>query len=634
MRILNTLFVLILGAAFAYGGARIAMETAIPTFQSWQAMKSWKAASATLLSVAGSENSTEASYRYTASGVEYRNDRVYLASFKDNIGSYHQDLYQHLLRLQRNHQPVTIWYNPENPNQSVIDRDMRWGLFALMAAFCSVFILIGLTLGYASLRTCGGTRSDLKKPSLAELRRQWRQKQADSNYRESFFAFVEQQAEELKKQPPNTGMAVVQNSADLKPWLNKKAWQTHRIRSNAKTSLYATWAFAILWSGISSPVLFVLGDEIRQENYAVLIALLFPLVGLVLLIMAWNKTRAWRRFGIIELEMDPFPGSIGGHVGGSLQVDKPSDSHTRYKIELECVYSYESGSGEDRSRQESVKWAEAGFAKTESTGQGVRLKFRFDVPEDLPEADIEQKDAYHFWRLKVSSNGETLALNREYIIPVFKTHAQSKFIRHDNSAEAEERRKELAEASQAAIDRGDFASTPLSQVFRYKNMGSKQIFYYPMFRNKVLTLVALIFAGGFDFAAIAINQNFGGDGIIGIVMFIFSLPFALVGLLASIASIYLPFNNLTVTLAGRKITALRRLLFIPIKYDQIRCDELRNIEVKSNGSTGQGVKQIKHHKLIAQTKNLKKVTVAEDIDGEELAHQLKGFIGSRLGLTL
>ena len=117
-------------------------------------------------------------------------------------------------------------------------------------------------------------------------------------------------------------------------------------------------------------------------------------------------------------------------------------------------------------------------------------------------------------------------------------------------------------------------------------------------------------------------------------MFIFSLPFALVGLFASIAVIYLPFNNLTTTIftqgVERKIKTLRRLFIFPIKYNVTQASEIKKIEVKSSGSTGQGVKQIKHYKLIAHTQTFKKVTIAEDIDGEDLAHQLKDFMSKRL----
>ncbi len=631
MRIVNTIFGLLIGIAFATGGVVIAMQTAIPTYQSWHSMQSWRSGIATLGSLSGSDNNTAANYRYSVNGIDYQNDRVYVSPVNDNIGSYHQDLYRHLQSLKSNNQPVTIWYNPADPAQSVIDRDMRWGLFALMSGFCAIFILAGLGICYGALRSAS-TASPPRRPSMTELRRQWRQKQPVSDNSESFFAFLQQQAEH-SRQPPAMKEKPAYSATNRSPWLERKQWRDNRIRSGAKASLYAIWAFAVLWNAISSPILFAFEDELKRGNYAVLIGALFPIVGLILLIIAWKKTRAWQRFGIIELRMDPFPGSIGGHVGGSLLLKNVSDLHTPYKIVLECVYSYVSGSGKNRSRRENVKWAEQGVAAANASGRGVRLEFRFDVPENLPEADIAQRGDYYFWRLGVSAELAGINLDRQYNIPVFNTGTQSRAIRHDISAQAAEIHHNQTIASQEAVNRGDFATTPLAKAFEYTRRNNSHIFYYPMFRNKLLTLLALIFAGGFDFAAYSINSSFGDGNIMNIIMLVFSLPFAVVGLIATIAVIYMPLNNLRVTLANRNITVLRRLFIFPIQYHTIAAPDIQNITIKSTGSTGQGVKQIKHYNLIAHGRNGKKVNIAEGIDGEVPAGQLRDFIGRQLGIT-
>ena len=626
MRLFGTLFGMAFGLLFAAAGLFVAQQTVIPTYLSWLAMQDWRATSAVLLSVSGSENSTEASYRYQVDGVEYQGDRVYVAEFNDNIGSYHQDFYQRLRQMKEQGVPVSIWFDSDSPGQSVIDRDMRWGLFALMTGFCSVFILIGLGVCLANIRGAFAPKKASKRSSLSQLREEWKQ----SKTSDSFFEFIQQKSTDLAEQ----SVKQTQSGAHLLPWLNKKEWRNNRIRSSAKTGLYFMWGFAILWSGISSPILFVLEDEINQENYAVLIALLFPLIGLLMLYKAWQMTREWIHFGVIELELDPFPGSIGGHVGGSLLITKTIDFRAPYNIELECVYSYMSGSGDNRSRRENIKWSEQGFAKAEATGRGLRLEFRFDVPEDLPEADVDQTNSYYFWRLRLSAEVDGIELRRDYNIPVFMTRTQSKYVRHDNSGQAAELRKEQAMVSAVAINRGDFAQTALARAFRYEDTGQEQIFYYPMFRNKLLTLFALIFAGGFDFAGVSINREFGSDGFMAIGMLIFSLPFLLVGIIATIALIYLPLNNLRVTLANRRITAMRRLLFIPIQYHSINGYDIRNIEIKSNASTGSGAKQIKHYQLIVHGKHGQKFTIAEGIDGEDIAGQLKDFIAKRLGLAV
>lgn len=629
MRIISALFGLLIGGAFAFGGIQISLETAVPMYQSWQEMQSWQPTTATLLKISGSSNNSEATYQYSVYGVDYQNDRVYVSTVKDNIGSYHQEMVDQLNWLKKNGQSVPIWYDPNNPQQSVIDREMRWGFFALNVGFCSIFIIIGLLVAIASIFSSKSKSHNSAKPSLLQTRRQWKQHQKENSSDISFMDYAKDIFQQQKDQQHTVNDTPVAPRGS-QPWLEKKEWRSQRIRSGAKKSMMFMWGFAIVWNAISSPILFVLEDEIDKGNHAALIALLFPLVGLFLIRKAWQSTQEWQRFGVIELEMDPFPGSIGGHVGGSLMIKNFDDRNAKVKVELECVYSYMSGSGDNRSRRESIKWAEGGFAKVAAAINGVQVRFRFDVPDKLPESDITQSDSYHFWRLKVVSDLAGADLNREYNIPVFRTQREARHVRHDISSQVEEVREEQAIKSQVAVSMGDFSSTALARSVIYKNKGNEDVFYFPMFRNKVLTVFALIFAGGFDFAAFSINAGFSSGGAMAIGMMIFSIPFALVGLFATIACIYLPFNNLTTTLQNRNVKTRRCWLFIPIKMNFIRGDEIKGIEVKSTGSTGQGVKQIKHYKLMVKTKTFDTVTIAEDIDGEDLAHQLKDFICKKL----
>ena len=61
-------------------------------------------------------------------------------------------------------------------------------------------------------------------------------------------------------------------------------------------------------------------------------------------------------------------------------------------------------------------------------------------------------------------------------------------------------------------------------------------------------------------------------------------------------------------------------------------DEVRRLELDRTGSTGQGVEKIEHYKIVAHASNARKVTIAEDLDGEELARQFMGYLASRMGV--
>ena len=175
---------------FAAGGAFIASETAVPLFVDWQAMQGWQAHTAVLQSVSGGDSSTEATYRYEWHGRTFQNDRVHVAAFNDNIGSYQRKLQDRLDKLYRNKQPVTIYVDPTDPRQSVIDRDMRWGLAVLVTGFCAIFLLIGVVVIYASLSPSRSPK--FKAPKIADLRREFELKQKDESFNQSFLEFLQQ----------------------------------------------------------------------------------------------------------------------------------------------------------------------------------------------------------------------------------------------------------------------------------------------------------------------------------------------------------------------------------------------------------------------------------------------------------
>jgi hypothetical protein len=418
--------------------------------------------------------------------------------------------------------------------------------------------------------------------------------------------------------------------------LKNPRWQTGKIRSNAKRGMYFMWGFAIFWNLISSPILFVLGDELKQENYPALLALLFPAVGIFLLKKAWDLTREWRRFGVIELELDPFPGAINGHVGGSVLIKDIYDGGHRFNVELACAYSYVSRSGKNRSRHENILWSEKGIAHASidasPSGTGTRLSFRFNVPDNLPESDVELTGNYHLWRIKLSADIPGVNLDRDYIIPVFRTEDRASSIHHDLSDQAAANRAKTAEAAQMALSAGQLDQTALSRSVRFSDQGGVSRFYYPMFRNKALTLFSSVFAAGFGFASYSMISDFGA-GVMGVVIMIFSIPFVIIGLVAAIATIYLPLNNLKVVIGNGTLQVTRRLFIIPIRRYQVANYDVTRLEVARSGSTGQGSRKVMHFKISAHTKDQKKITIAEDVDGEDLANAFKGFLERKLGIA-
>lgn len=629
MRRLLILPGLLFGLMFTGGGYFIAEETAWPMWQTWKDANHWQPVTARLLAIHGSDTDSRADYQYDYGGSSYQGNRVSLAGFKDNIGSYHRDIQDRLRQVLRDGGLLQIWVNPDYPSQAVIDRDMRWGLFALVSGFCSTFALIGLLVVLASLRSLGKS-PEPGRPRLWEMRKAWKQAQGTDGNTQSFVEFCEQHYA-----PDDTA-----DNSDTPPadWRARKGWEQAVIRSDAGKSQWFYWIFCVLWNAVSTPLLFVLPGEVSGGNYAALFGLLFPLVGLILLYMAILRSLEFRRFGRVLLHMDPYPGAIGGHVGGYLQLTRLDYQHAsearELSVKLECVYSYVSGSGKNRSRREKIKWAEQGRPRVARAAEGVNLEFRFGVPADLPQADVEHSGAYHFWRLTVNADIPGVDLGRSYNIPVFATGATSNHGQHDISAQVAARRQQESDAARLAIGSGKFDIEGLSRALRFSNEGDRIRMRYPMFRNKLLTLFAAIFGGGFGFACYSMAEMASDGGLFGAFIFVFAIPFFLVALVASIAALYLPFNNLRVDIRQGEASVLRRWLIIPIYRRRLQRGDIRHLELKRSGSTGQGVDKIEHFKIRAEDANGSKVTLAEDIDGEDVALHFRDYLAQRLGVAV
>ena len=616
------LFGTIIGLMFLLMGLYIMGETVVPTYNVWRAMQQWQPIKGNLMQVKHFDNDTQAIYSYKVNGQLFESQKVYVATFKDNIGSYHQNLYNKLVEQYRTSKPVTVWYNTQDPQQAVLDKNMRWGLFSLASGFCSIFVVIGAMIVYFSLV---GKIQTAKARSLTQLRQDWQQNNSSAAVQENFMEYVIQHRHE--KMSGQSQMSALRGDS---PWRQNKKWLNNQIQSNAKSAFVGAWIIMLFWNGISSPILFKFAEEWHKQNYAIALALVFPLIGVYLIYYAVTTTLEWVRFGKLTFVMDPFPGAIGGNVGGHVDINHLKEMRTQYKVELECVYSYVSGSGKNKSRSELVKWAEAGTAKINATGQGVRLSFRFDIPSELPESSIKQTGDYYFWRLKLNADLPGVDLNRTYNIPVFSTGQHSQYVDYDISAQAQQVRAKAAQISQSSVQRGAFHETALKKSLRYTHDNGSDQFYYPMLRNKAFTMFAALFAGGFGFATYSIFTHFVSNSPMGLFMVIFAIPFALVALIASLVVIYLPLSNLTVMIRFGELFIKRRIFVFPIKRYHLRSDNIDRLSVKLSGSAGQGVKKLQYFKILAHTQDHRKITLAEGIEGEDLANQFKEFLADKL----
>ncbi|MGI9270702.1 MAG: hypothetical protein ACR2QT_02935, partial [Woeseiaceae bacterium] len=397
------------------------------------------------------------------------------------------------------------------------------------------------------------------------------------------------------------------------PWLLNDDWQSSTIRSSSKSSMYGAWIFAAIWNLISAPLPFVLYDEVMQkENYLALVGLLFPLVGIGLLVWAIGRTREWMRFGPAPVTLDPYPGSIGGHVGGTIDLKLPYDASHQFAVSLTCIHSYTSGSGKNRSQKEKAIWQENLIAHAAPGASGTRLTIRFDIPEGLSESDTKKDDSYHIWRLNLSAVLPGTDLDRDYDLPVYATATQSRFL------------------SNVAVQKShDMQRTVDDQVVREainleSTSGGKRMFF-PMGRHLSSAIGGFIVGGIFAAAGWFLIVQEGHT--------IFGSIFGGVGALIAIACLYMMLNSLEVLQANREIVTVRRLLGIPISRKRMHRDAFAKFEKNSSLKTQSGKKHTIYYSLEAHDRQGNKLVVGEGFKGENEINAAIRLMGMEFGLT-
>ncbi len=504
-----------------------------------------------------------ARYTYDVQGQTFVADRVGLSSGSDNIGSYQQQIGNNLGGAHSRGESILVYVNPNDPSQAIIDRGVRWGMVGFKSIFLFVFGGVGLGL---LIFTWRAPREKDK---------------SDPRYTDS-------------------------------PWLLDDDWHTATIRSSSKASMYGIWAFAALWNLISAPLPFVMYDEVvNKGNYLALVALLFTAVGIGLLTWAIRRTLEWRRFGASPVTLDPFPGSIGGHVGGTIDLAIPNDPSIEYQLSLTNIKSYISGSGKNRSRNEKAEWQDMVVAHAESTGRSTRLTFRFDVPEGLRESDADRDDTYYIWRLNLSAELDGTDLDRSYDIPVYATATQSRSL------------------SKLAVERGHEKQTAkadaaVRKIIKLIHDAGGRSMKYPAGRNFLASLPGFIV--GSVFAAIGWFVAVDADRVF------FGSVFGGIGALVAVGTLYSMLNSLEVLRDSNGIKTVRRILGIPVKRSSMGSHEFVMFKKNSRFQTQGAGKHVMHYSIYAIGRHGDKVIVGEGFKGDSQAEAAIRLIGDVLGL--
>jgi len=401
-----------------------------------------------------------------------------------------------------------------------------------------------------------------------------------------------------------------------KPWLSRKEWSSPTIYSGAKLGMIVMWVFAVLFSGVSSLVLISGLDQIMADfergEYLVALVLLFPLASIFLLRQAWVMTRDWLRYGRTPFQMEPYPGAIGGQMGGHVDLKLKFSEDLRFEANLTLCRRVTRNSGKETKVSESVVWQRSVPLHCEpclmESGSGTRVRLVTDVPEGLAESE-EPDSNFHLWRLSLKATDKSLRFNRVWELPMFAGAAQAS--------------KPLPNLAQAAYEEQQLDA--LDELTQITQQGDSIWMRFTPTNTRKMSVFMTIFG------AIFLSVGIGMAQVDGPMLWLFVFVFGTLGLLIMLFGIYGLGKELRIGISPASVTVKRFWFGRSLSGRDYSRSQALHMTTEAGGSMTMGTETIQYYKLKLVMKDGKKIPLGFGIDGygkaEKLAQQLSALTG-------
>jgi hypothetical protein len=206
------------------------------------------------------------------------------------------------------------------------------------------------------------------------------------------------------------------------PWLWREDWAQGTAREEGGVAApVMMWIFAVMWCVMSSPLVVIVRREVK-DNPALVVALLFPLVGVILLCTALYGTMRRLRYGKSVCHFGNTPLAIGHTVHGDVELHSGVAPEAGWKLHLACVRAVTTGTGKSRHTKETVLWDDERTVPAMSVTPspvGLRVPFDFVTPPGAASTDLRDSVDRLFWRLSVSAEVPGIDYKAAFLLPFF-----------------------------------------------------------------------------------------------------------------------------------------------------------------------------------------------------------------------
>src|ERR1035437_4791958 len=218
--------------------------------------------------------------------------------------------------------------------------------------------------------------------------------------------------------------AALQASHPNEPWRRRPDWAVGRVKASTDAQWKIMLFMGTVFSGFGGLIATqALAKELHQGNYLVLVALIFPLIGIGLLAAAIRGVLAQHRYGKCFFEMASIPGAIGGSLEGMIQTGARLKPEHGLHLKLSCIRRVVSGSGKNRSTQENILWqdekvfkAQTDLPEPEPGRSGIPVFFK--IPAHQPECSAHGNESI-LCRLETKAKMAGPDFSATFEVPVF-----------------------------------------------------------------------------------------------------------------------------------------------------------------------------------------------------------------------
>ena len=191
-------------------------------------------------------------------------------------------------------------------------------------------------------------------------------------------------------------------------WTSRKDWLNGQIRpQHVKAAFWITLIFFIFWTGMSAFV-FVENQGRIERAVQVFIesgyqemreALFFPLMFLLSLLVIPSLIKTGLRYlrsKDLTLNLDPYPGQVGGRVGGDLVLPFNFQPDLQADVHVNCIEVTISRSNNRSSRWEKIRYRTRAKVELFPMSGKTILRFSAKTQPDLPTSSVEESGSYSY----------------------------------------------------------------------------------------------------------------------------------------------------------------------------------------------------------------------------------------------